>query len=211
MLRLSNRHHRYGRIGDYLNYALNTQAAKEYCNTVKTDGVNQSNINAKKIGAYRFPVPSLEEQEKIVEILKKLLEKEKQVKEAAEQVIDQIDSMKKSILARAFRGELGTNDPNDESAMELLKRVLVEEQSADTITKPAKKRTTIPKEIDEQLSTGMEREIIKLFIKADNENVSMHAIMSLSSKKFEILDTLRTLEKKGIIQKNDAGDYSLIK
>lgn len=111
-------------IGDYLNYALNTQAAKEYCNTVKTDGVNQSNINAKKIGAYRFPVPSIEEQEKIVEILKKLLEKEKQVKEDTEQVIDQIDAMKKSILARAFRGELGTNDPNDESAVELLKRVL---------------------------------------------------------------------------------------
>lgn len=110
--------------GDYLNYALNTQDAKEYCNTVKTDGVNQSNINAKKIGAYRFPVPSIKEQEKIVEILKKLLEREKQAEEAAEQVIDQIDAMKKSILARAFRGELGTNDPNDESAEELLKRIL---------------------------------------------------------------------------------------
>ena len=31
--------------------------------------------------------------------------------------------MKKSILARAFRGELGTNDKEDESAVELLKRV----------------------------------------------------------------------------------------
>ena len=110
--------------GDYLNFALNTQDAKEYCNTVKTDGVNQSNINAKKIGAYRFPVPSKEEQEKIVEILKELFEKEKQAKEVAEQVIDQIDTMKKSILARAFRCELGTNDPADESAVELLKRVL---------------------------------------------------------------------------------------
>lgn len=112
--------------GDYLNYALNTQDAKEYCNTVKTDGVNQSNINAKKIGAYRFPVPSIKEQEKIVEILKKLLKRERQAEEAAEQVIDQIDAMKKSILARAFRGELGTNDPADESAVELLERVLRE-------------------------------------------------------------------------------------
>jgi len=110
--------------GDYLNFALNTQDAKEYCNTVKTDGVNQSNINAKKIGAYRFPVPSKEEQEKIVEILKELLEKEKQAKEASEQVIDQINAMKKSILARAFRGELGTNDPSDESAVEQLKQIL---------------------------------------------------------------------------------------
>ena len=36
----------------------------------------------------------------------------------------QIDAMKKSILARAFRGELGTNDPADESAVEILKRVI---------------------------------------------------------------------------------------
>ena len=50
--------------------------------------------------------------------------KSKLVKEAAEQVIDQIDAMKKSILARAFRGEFGTNDPADESAEELLKRIL---------------------------------------------------------------------------------------
>jgi hypothetical protein len=49
---------------------------------------------------------------------------EQQAKEAAEQVIDQIDTMKKAILARAFRGELGTNDPADESAEEMLKRVL---------------------------------------------------------------------------------------
>lgn len=113
-------------VGDYLNYALNTQAAKEYCNIVKTDGVNQSNINAKKIGAYVFPVPRIEEQEKIVLLLKSLIRKEQQVKEVAEQVIDQIDTMKKSILARAFRGELGTNDPSDESAVELLKKVLNE-------------------------------------------------------------------------------------
>lgn len=42
----------------------------------------------------------------------------------AEQIIDQIDIMKKSILARALRGDLGTNDPTDENAEELLKRVL---------------------------------------------------------------------------------------
>ena len=111
-------------IGDYLNYALNTQNAKKYCNAVKTDGVNQSNINAKKIGAFVIPVPSKEEQVKVVELLKGFIEKEKQAKESAEQVIDQIDAMKKSILARAFRGELGTNDPTEESAEELLKRIL---------------------------------------------------------------------------------------
>ena len=112
-------------IGDYLNYALNTLDAKKYCNSVKTDGVNQSNINAKKIGAYSFNVPSIPEQEKIVSVIQKLLSKEQQSKAAAEAVLDQIDLMKKSILARAFRGELGTNDPSEESAVGLLKRTIL--------------------------------------------------------------------------------------
>lgn len=50
-----------------------------------------------------------------------LFSKEQQAKEGAEVVVDKIDNMKKSILARAFRGELGTNDPAEESAVELLK------------------------------------------------------------------------------------------
>lgn len=110
-------------IGDYLNYALNTLNAKKYCNSVKTDGVNQSNINAKKIGAYSFNVPSIPEQEKIVSVIQKLLSKEQQSKAAAEAVLDQIDLMKKSILACAFRGELGTNNPSEESVVELLKQI----------------------------------------------------------------------------------------
>lgn len=110
--------------GDFLNYALNTNNAKEYCNLVKTDGVNQSNINAKKIGAYVIPIPSIREQEEVVRIVKKLIVKEKQAKEVAQAAVDQIDVMKKAVLARAFRGELGTNNPEEESAVELLKVIL---------------------------------------------------------------------------------------
>lgn len=108
-------------VGEYLNYALNTTDAREYCNMVKTDGVNQSNINAKKIGAYEINVAPIDEQEEIVRILNRLLESELQTKELAESVLEQIDIIKKSILSRAFRGEPGTNDPSEESAVELLR------------------------------------------------------------------------------------------
>lgn len=192
--------------GDYLNYALNTQDAKEYCNTVKTDGVNQSNINAKKIGAYRFPVPSKEEQEKIVEILKELLEKEKQAKEAAEQVIDQIDAMKKSILARAFRGELGTNAPNDESAVELLKRVLSDDVPAPQRAKPI----TIPKELASSLQNELEKKIVKLFFQKAMKVLPVKEIMGVSSKTFDILDCLRSLQNRQIIIKQEDGNYKLM-
>ena len=82
-------------------------------------------INQKELSALTVHLPTNDrEQEEIARILDELFDKEQQTKEAAEIVLDQIELMKKSILARAFRGELGTNDPNEESAVELLKRVL---------------------------------------------------------------------------------------
>lgn len=80
---------------------------------------------------------SIEEQKELANIIDSLFAKEYQVKETAEAVIEQIDTMKKAILARAFRGELGTNDPSEESAVELLKKVLDREVAIQT---PAKKR-----------------------------------------------------------------------
>lgn len=52
-----------------------------------------------------------------------LLENEQRAKELCD-VKEKIDLMKKAILSRAFRGELGTNDPEEESAAQLLKEVL---------------------------------------------------------------------------------------
>ena len=82
-------------VGEYLNYILNTQEAKEYCLAVKTDGVSQSNINAQKIGAFLFHLPPFEEQEKISEALsdvdnlifslQKLVQKKKAIKQGAMQ------------------------------------------------------------------------------------------------------------------------------
>lgn len=88
------------------------------------NGSNVPQINNKDMVKLFVPTPSIDEQKAIVWILDSVFDKEIEAKEAAETVIDQIDVMKKSILARAFRGELGTNDPNDESAVELLKSVL---------------------------------------------------------------------------------------
>lgn len=61
---------------------------------VKTDGVNQSNINAKKIGAYKFAMPNIKEQIEIVRILDDMFAKEQQVKQVAETVVEQIDLIK---------------------------------------------------------------------------------------------------------------------
>ena len=82
-------------------------------------------INQKELSALKVTLPtSVNEQKEVSKILDALIEKELQSKQIAESLLDQIDMIKKSILAQAFRGELGTNDPNDESAKELLKKIM---------------------------------------------------------------------------------------
>ena len=87
-------------------------------------GSTMKNLNEKIIKSLPVPSYTKEQQEAIVAILNSFLEKEQQAKSAAEAVLTQIDSMKKAILVRAFRGELGTNDPSEEWAGELLKAML---------------------------------------------------------------------------------------
>lgn len=87
-------------------------------------GAAQPNLNTNIIGNVEIDLPTEAEQSQIVVALDRLINKEVQAKEAAEAVLDQIDTMKKAVLARAFRGELGTNDPTEESAVELLKSIL---------------------------------------------------------------------------------------
>lgn len=84
----------------------------------------QKNINLKLLNDLKINMPILDEQTEIVRIIDDLLAKEQQAKELAENALAKIDLIKKSILARAFRGELGTNNPADEPAVELLKQVL---------------------------------------------------------------------------------------
>lgn len=80
-------------------------------------------LSLQNIKAITVPITSLKEQKEIVRILDSLFEKEQQAREFTD-ILEQIDLMKKAILGQAFRGELGTNDPTEESAVELLKEVL---------------------------------------------------------------------------------------
>ena len=100
-------------------YIMSPEFKEQIEETVSGSAYNALTIvKFKKI---RLPIPSVVEQSRIVRILDDLLAKEQQAKEAAEGVLEQIDLIKKAILARAFRGELGTNNPSEESAVKLLK------------------------------------------------------------------------------------------
>lgn len=157
------------------------------------------NISQKNLKLVSFPIPTVVEQIEIISILDRAFAKEQQSKEAAEAVLDQIDLMKKSILARAFRGELGTNDPNEERAVELLKKVL--HTSAEPKSKT--KRKFIPPKIEAQIKTDLERKIIMAFIQSDTAIMPIQQLMSVSSRKFDVIETLRNLQERGILLKEN--------
>lgn len=108
----------------FLSYQAGSRYGKAYFLSCSKQTTNLASINSTQLKNFPVLIPSMMEQEVIIRLLDSSLEKEQQTKNIAESVLDQIDLMKKSILARAFRGELGTNDPSEESAVELLKRVL---------------------------------------------------------------------------------------
>lgn len=83
-------------------------------------------LSRKVILSLTINLPTLPEQHEIVRLIDDLLARERSVQQATEQALASIDLMKKSILARAFRGELGTNKASEASALELLKQVLAE-------------------------------------------------------------------------------------
>lgn len=107
----------------FLWYLLQTHEMYNKATEIAT-GTAQLTVPIKGLRALEFMCPDAYEQKQIVTMVSDILNKEQKAKEVAEAVIDQIDTMKKSVLARAFRGELGTNDLAEESAMELLKSVL---------------------------------------------------------------------------------------
>lgn len=92
-------------ILEYLFYACKSNERK-ILDTCMKSGTTVESINSDSLFNFLIKIPSLTEQQEIVRILDTVLEKERTAKFAAEQVLEQIDLLKKSILARAFRGEL---------------------------------------------------------------------------------------------------------
>ena len=92
-------------LGDFICYFLNSNIARSYYDDNKVETA-RANISLANVSDMIVAVPTLPEQQEIVRILDTVLEKESCAKESAQTVLDQIALLKKSILARAFRGEL---------------------------------------------------------------------------------------------------------
>lgn len=108
----------------YVYHLVRSKFFRDKAKSNMTGAVGQQRVPKKFMQEYEINLPSMQEQKEIVQLLDNLLSREQSTVTACEEALTTIDTLKKSILARAFRGELGTNDPSEAGAQELLQEIL---------------------------------------------------------------------------------------
>ena len=109
-------------VKKWVHYIFKTLRYRLYISE-QAKGTNIKNIKNEYLENFFIPLPPLEEQQEIVRILNEILENENKVKELVE-LEERIDILEKSILNKTFKGELGTQNSEDEFALELLKKII---------------------------------------------------------------------------------------
>jgi len=124
---------------EFLNLSLNSPRGRDYCWSVKSDGVSQSNINAKKLAAYPFELPPIDEQQEIARRSQDLFTLADQLEARLTAARKVVDRLTPALLAKAFRGELVPQDPGEEPASVLLERIRAARRAEAGAAKPSRR------------------------------------------------------------------------
>lgn len=125
---------------EFLELVLNAPHVVNELDSLKT-GINDSGLNLTqdRFFTLMIPVPSLEEQVKIVALVEMTVINIEQQSKAIEHSLTQAAAQRKNILKSAFSAQLVPQDPSDEPASVLLERIRVERIKS---TKTSKKTVT---------------------------------------------------------------------
>ena len=115
---------------EYLMRFLSSEIGRKKLITKAKHAVNQASINQGDVKACKVPLPSLTEQNEIVRRVEQLFAFADILEDKVASAKSRIDHLTQSILAKAFRGELVPQDPNDEPANVLLERIQAQRTSA---------------------------------------------------------------------------------
>lgn len=109
-------------MSDFLYYLLSSSFAFEQFTNVASGGV-VTNLNSDKVADTKFPLPPLAEQKRIVVEIERWFALIDQIEQSQSDLQDTIRQTKSKILDFAIHGKLVPQDPNDEPAIEPLKRI----------------------------------------------------------------------------------------
>jgi type I restriction enzyme S subunit len=110
-------------IGKYVLYWLLSTSGRERITTVASSTSGLYTLSISKVASLLVPLPSLLEQEKIVEEIESRLSIAKEQDKIIDLNILKADRLRQSILKRAFEGRLVPQDTKDEPASLLLERI----------------------------------------------------------------------------------------
>ena len=120
----------------YLLYALKSDFVYNQATDVAT-GTAQLTVSLTELRKIKIPLAPLEEQKEIVRKLEKMMKFADQVEERVKEAEEKLNKFNQSVLAKAFRGKLVPQDPNDEPASVLLGKIQ-QEKNKTTIKKTKK-------------------------------------------------------------------------
>ncbi len=124
----------------YMFYCLMAPAGQEMLG-LSTTAITQPNINAEAIKRIKIELPSIKEQQEIVRRVEALFVVADHFEARYQTARAQVDQLTPSLLAKAFRGELVPQDPNDEPAEKLLERIRAKKDAAPTKQSSRRKST----------------------------------------------------------------------
>ncbi len=91
--------------------------------TLSSVGIGQPNVNGTTLAALSIPIPPYHEQQRIVNEVERWFAVIDALESNVDDLLKAIDKAKSKILDLAIHGKLVPQDPNDEPAIELLKRI----------------------------------------------------------------------------------------
>ncbi len=123
----------------YVSYFFNTLSYWQQISEGQV-GIGQPNVNAQVLSRILLPLTNLEEQKQIVEEIESRFSIVDKIEEVIDQNLKMTESLRQSILKKAFEGKLVPQDPNDEPAEKLLERIKAEKEKtiASNIKSPRK-------------------------------------------------------------------------
>ena len=107
---------------EYLSFVLMSNYIKSLCDKLAT-GTAQKTVGLDTLRSLYVPIAPIEEQERIVAKIKHLLLQINFLEAGKGKLVAAIKQAKSKILDLAIHGKLVPQDPNDEPASELLKRI----------------------------------------------------------------------------------------